>query len=75
VAQGINIRIHTFDFFSFQNYVPFSLIRHTLPIQTNLILFRIYWNMLDKIEFTLVVIDAVIVEKSKTLGPLFAVEV
>jgi len=42
---------------------------HTLPIyKTNLILFRIYQNMLDKIEFTLVGIDAVIVEKSKTLA-------
>ena len=35
--------------------------------------FRIYRNILDKMEFTLVVIDAVIVEKSKKLGPLFAV--
>jgi hypothetical protein len=54
-------------------YSYIDALSHTLPIQTNLILFRIYQNMIDKMEFTLLAIDAVIVEKSKTLGPLFAV--
>jgi hypothetical protein len=49
-------------------YSYIDALRHTLPIKTKLILFRIYQNMLDNIEFTLVVIDAVIVEKSKTLA-------
>ncbi len=56
-------------------YSYIDALSHTLPIETERVLFRIYRNILDKIEFTLVVIDAVIVEKSKTLGPLFAVEV
>ena len=54
-------------------YSYIDALSHTLPIETERVLFRIYWNILDKIEFTLVVIDAVIVEKSKKLGPLFAV--
>ena len=50
-------------------YSYIDALSHTLPIyKTNLILFRIYQNMLDTIEFPLVGIDAVIVEKSKTLA-------
>ena len=46
---------------------PFSFLRYIQSIETELVVFRIYQNILDEIEFTLVVIDAFIVEKSKKL--------
>ena len=52
-----------------QRRVPFSCLRYIQSIETELVLFRVYQNILDEIEFTLVliVIDAFIVEKLKKL--------